>query len=476
MTFSPRARSLLRWRPVPAVVLAVALACGGPVVVRADGPPAPMPPASPGAPAVAPDATSLAQLDAVLTPDQRGLAHWLEHMGWRYVRDPAVQFVTLEGGTPGQKPGLAAAQQAGDLRMRVPATVTPAVGAGFAAQLDRIADWEPTRVAWQFLMKEPVLRATARLSALADKGTLAFPRLLFFQSPTYKIECPKPEWRQEGRLCIAQGSGARALEALYTRGGMIECYTGQVLEMFTAQYELYGPAWFDQVFQAEEIAIGGSFDARNGKLGDFLKEDLEHPVRALFLEGDAQSLDPGLALAKVGPIAFTGMTGALMNLVQNAGANQNLVFVSVSPEANRLLLENGGFAYCDALLQEALGEQRSALRPTTTGGGDSWARKDALLASPALTGIQVYVHPHGVLSLTDLAKREMVHVGGKLHLRMYTQGFEWFLFRRYRRAWKDRWLVEHGFPPSPPRPVTSASGGSVPGTSVPGAPGAPGPR
>jgi len=459
------------------LVLASWLAAPAPRA-SADGPPPPTVPraAEPTAPATG---SGLALLEPFLTPEQRAEASWLEFLGWQYVRDPSVKFVTLEPGTPGRQPDLASARRAGDLRMKVPVAVDAAVGAGFAGQLERISDWTPTRIAYHYQLADAVRRATARLSDLADRDVLKFPRLLFFQSPTYKIECPKPEWRQVERLCIAQGSASRALEAIYTRGGLVECYTGLILEVFSAQYELYGSAWFDRVFKPEDVAIGGSYDARKGQLGDLIKEELDHPVRALYLEGADQELDPGLALARVGPIAFVGVSGVLMNLVQNEGANQNLIFVSVSPEANQLLLDHGGFAYCDALLQEALGEQRSAMRPTTTGGGDSWARKEALLASPALTGIRAYVHPHGVLSLTELAKRELVHVGGRLHVRAYLHGFEWFLYRRYRNAWKDRWLAEHGFPVPPrverPDKVVDVTAPGAGGTPPPGTPAPPAP-
>src|SRR5262245_14910169 len=67
-----------------------------------------------------PQATALARLDAVLSVEDRATARFLDHLGWRFVRDPSVREVLVHGGTPCRRADVAEAKAAGDLVIRIP--------------------------------------------------------------------------------------------------------------------------------------------------------------------------------------------------------------------------------------------------------------------------------------------------------------------------------------------------------------------
>ena len=381
-------------------------------------------------------------LDAALTPAQRAEKAFLEHLGWRFVRDPSVATITVVGGAPTRRPDLAASHAAGDLRVLVPIAPTPDDVARFAASLPELADSVPSRGAWQFLVAPAVERSTRKLAANAERGAWTFPMWGPMHAQIFSMSPPKASWVRRKKICYAKERPSVAIEAFYGEQASTECFVAQSIAAYAIQYELYGPAWFDETFAADEIAIGQVEHYHTTPLGRSMNSPAGYPWRALFLRpADYDGTDLGLVLARLGPLAFPGLTGILMDQFGRKRSNQNLTFVSVSPAAIDSLVRHGGFPFLADGTRALLDLDQSAHASFATAAdlADNRAQMDAILADPVFREIRVYIHPYGVVTLGEMASKLLRRDGTAVELIVYDEAREDTFFQRYRAAWKTRW-------------------------------------
>ncbi len=399
-------------------------------------PPPPPAPASVGEPLAA-------LLDRTLTPEQRAERAFLEHLGWRFVTSPTVTAITVTPGTPTQRPSLAAAQAAGDLRVELPVGVRAEDVARFASTLPDLADSIASRGGWQFLLVPAIARATGRLSENAKRGYLTFPQWLVMNAQVFSMTPPKSAWVKKGKIYQARERPSAAIEAFYNEVASIECYVAQSLVAYAVQYELYGPAWFDELFTPEEIAIGQVAHFHKTPLGRTMDTAPGYPWRALFLRQTDNEENWGIVLGRLGPLAFPGLSGILMDQGGASRSNQNFTFVSVTKEAADALVRRGGFPVIAEATAELLDRLESTRGPFVTGDEleANEAREKEIFADPILTGIRIYIHPYGVMTVGEMADRLRKRDRTAFGLYVYDESREDVLYQRYRRAWKARFAA-----------------------------------
>lgn len=396
-------------------------------------------PAAAGGPAPAsPQGAALLPADA--TPAERATLAWLEHLGWRFVADPSLPKVAVFPGRVGERASIAEAQAQGDLLARVPPT--PAGAAELRSMLPQFADGSATRLAWQHRVEEAGKVATDKLTALTKAKRWKFPPFLFWNTPWFQFHPPPEAWSEEKGVYRASGTPSQAIESIYLRGGLAECYTAQWIASYALQYELFGREALDEVLPAQDMVVGKPEDLKPTVLGQLMLPDRTYPYRALFMRPADLAVDAGLFLARLGPKAFAGMTGIVRAHDLSNSCNQNLTHVSMSPRACALLRERGGLPW----VSEA-GKQLHAL--IRSRAPDAKAQKAALLADPVLSEWMVYVHPFGTVSLGWMLDYEISDEGKSAYVMLYLHAREDWYYQRYRQAFERRWLA--GKPIGPDR-------------------------
>lgn len=393
----------------------------------------------------APQTSAEALLARVLPPAQRCDVRFLQHLGWRFERDAGVRRLTIHGGRPCAHLTLQAAQAAGALRLLVP----PGFGADDARAFGRLAgplaDGVSSRAAYQLKVAAAAQKAMTRLAALSDSGRVQFPELFdIVHSPVFVMQMPSPEWDERGRLWVAARSAREALEAVYRRGAKADCYVGQLFALYGTQYELHSPAGFDAAFPAGEVSVGRPRDYLMTPVGRYIRENQTYAWRALLLDAQAQRLDPVLALGRHGPTAFVGLTGILCNQRADEVSNDNFMIYRLSARALDELVGGGGVAHLGRQMcrvwDAANGARGLFASPEARDAADR--RVDALLATPAFSEFELYVQPHGIVTLADLVRKWVERTESPLRMRLYVHGLEDFFYRRYRSAYLARCLRE----------------------------------
>jgi hypothetical protein len=390
-----------------------------------------------------PQATALARLDATLSPDDRATVRFLEHLGWRFVPDASVREVVAHGGAPCRRKDLDEARAAGDLVIRIPASA-PLDAARLGARLREIADGTSSRCAYQLRLAPAVREATRKLAEAEDRGDLSFPKLLGITSPWWRFEPPMPEWASRENLWEANGSPAGAIEAVYSKPGLAECYSAQWIAVFAAQYELYGKEFFDAAFKPEEVAVGPPDDVlTKTTFGKVSKDMVAYARWALLIGPEDAQVDATISLARHGPAAFVGLTGIVRDARGGERANQNFVVVSVSPRVSDSLVGCGTPTFYEAscAATEHLGTRLGRLASASV-RRQQRDRLKAYLEQPLFSEFIVYVHPFGVVPLGEVVLSEMEKIEGPVHVMLYLHGREDAFFQRYRQAWRARWLAE----------------------------------
>lgn len=401
------------------------------------GPGAGAPAAQAGAPQAA-RAQGAGLLPPGATPAEHATLAWLEHLGWRFVADPSLQGVAVQPGRVGERDSIAQAQAQGDLLARVPPT--PAGAAELRSMLPLFADGSATRLAWQHRVEEAGKVATDKLTALTRAKRWKFPPFLFWNTPWFQFHPPPEAWSEEKGVYRASGTSSQAIESIYLRGGLAECYTAQWIASYALLYELFGREAFDEVLPASDLVVGRPDDLKPTTLGQLMLPDRTYPYRALFLRPSDLSTDAGLSLARLGPKAFAGLTGIVRAHDQGNSCNQNLTHVSMSPRACALLRERGGLPW----VSEAGKRLHALIRSRAP---DARAQKAALLADPVLSEWMVYVHPFGTVSLGWMLDYEIADEGKSAYVMLYLHAREDHFYRRYREAFERRWLQGKGIGP-----------------------------
>jgi len=331
----------------------------------------------------------------------------LEQLGWQFERVPARAEVHVHGGPVCDRADLAQAQAGGDLRVQIPATLSPA---RHDALMQQLLQHPATVCAYGFQLGAAARRAA---QALQDNPGYRFSGLQMGWIGFGLRGSRAQGWqrtRSFGRGYQPAGSNSRAVDAFYAGTVRSECGVGRQVAQLATQRELYGDAAFDQAFTAQELSIGtfiGLHDTDSILLG--------HHAGTMFGDGKA------VRTAAMGRQAFMGVPGYLVHAFDAQTLDdlnnqaENFIVVDVGPQAAQQLRSHGGFAYYDARNRElwALSRQvprrgvafferllvahdprlRAALQPEQA---DVVARMDALLADPFYQQFLIYSHPRGI--------------------------------------------------------------------------------
>ena len=216
------------------------------------------------------DAGIRARFLRLLTPEQRAELAFLEHEGWRIVTDPKVEEITIQGGWPCARPNLAAAHAAGDLQILVPPNVSDDAIRAMGARLEPLSLSLPTRCAHQLRTARATVEATRKLTENTERGWYIFPQVFMFDSLTFKMMPPEPEWVWDKWLCVAQAKPSDSIACFYDRRHTAECYVGQWIALYAIQYELFGEPLFDEAFKPEEFTMGRPADQRESPMGKYV--------------------------------------------------------------------------------------------------------------------------------------------------------------------------------------------------------------
>ncbi|MDA1194464.1 MAG: hypothetical protein O2894_04705 [Planctomycetota bacterium] len=391
-------------------------------------------------------------MDAALPLEQRCELRYLLHLGWRFVRDPGVNEVVVDGGWPCRFRTLERAQAAGALTIRVPTAFGANGARTLGPRLAAIADAPASRCAYQHRLAPALRRGIGRYVEGTESGRYQFPKLFdLVHSPVWGLRLPEHEWTKHDRVYHATYSSRAAMEALWRRGGIVECYTGQWLAIFGGQYELYGGPWFDEVFAPGDLQIGAPEPIKPSPLGRTTRGEGPYPYRALLIPESQRSEDAVLSLAPYGPMAFVGLSGIMENQSANERTNENFVVTQVSPAALQALVDGGGLSFLRAgatKVWEHVNASVGLIRLLSEPSGEHLAAIDRILASPAFSEIWVYVHPLGIVTFADLVRGKFNDTDSPVEFRFYLYGREDFLYRRYHAAWKAR--CAQGAPPACP--------------------------
>lgn len=409
-------------------LLACSFAAGAPRAVRA---------------ADAPGAPSAPSADA-RPPATRAALAFLEHLGWRIETDATAAGPRVHEGRPGSRASIEAARAAGDLVLVLPADRSPAALAAVEAAVAQAADGVGSRLAWQHRMRPAVEAATSRLSAAADRGTYAFPSMLGITSPVFVFTPPANRWTEAGAgAYVPRGAPSAALAAFYTDSALAECLVGQTVATLLTQREMLGDAAFDEVYADDGAAVGRLDGYQATSIGKTLTAPGVGAWQCLVIpQRELGSADPGVLIARHGPVAFTGFTGFLRDQTGADRANENVVVVSCTEAASEALRTEGGFGVVARLTQELLDLRKAERAPFMTAArlAPVRQRQRELEAHPVLTGIRVYIHPHGVKTLGEIVAKHRGKNRSALEWYPYVSAREDAYYQRYRRAFETRFL------------------------------------
>ena len=369
----------------------------------------------------------------------------LQRLGWRF-ETTAVEAPRIHGGPVCTRASLQAAQQAGDLQVRWPATMTEQAR---QAVLQRLLDDPATLCAYTFELGAAAQRAAR---ALQDNPGFRFSGLQLGWIGFGAGGAPAQGWRNTrsfGRGYTPLAGNSRALETFYTGNVRAECGVGRQVAQLATQRELYGDAAFDGEFSADELSIGtllGLHDTGSILLGAGAGD--------FFADGKA------VRTAALGRSAFLGVPGFIEHVGDRSTLDdlsnqaENFIVVDVGADAAQALAAHGGLAwydqrnaelwtlaqgiprlgrrYFERLLYERDPGLRAQLEPRYR---DTLARMDQLLDDPFYQQFVIYVHPRGIrpigyhiIRLLDRNPRTSFSIDLALH-NLHTT-----LYRRWREA------------------------------------------
>ncbi|MBH1492908.1 hypothetical protein I5U90_08725 [Stenotrophomonas maltophilia] len=330
----------------------------------------------------------------------------LQRLGWRF-EDAELRAPQVHKGPVCTRSSLAAAQAAGDLRVRWPADL-PA--GELQALLQQLLEDPATVCAYAFELGAATRRAT---SALQGNATFRFsgPQLGWIGFGLRGA--PAQGWqrtRSFGRGFVPSAGNSHALQAFYSGAVRAECGVGRQVAQLATQRELYGDAAFDTEFAADELSIG-TFLALHATDSILLGAH----AGEFFADGKA------VRTSAMGRQAFVGVPGFIEHVYDNGTLDdlsnqaENFVVVTVGEGAAQALAQHGGLAwydqrnaelwnlaqdiprigqrYFERLLFERDPQLRARLAPRYH---DTLARMDQLLDDPFYQQFVIYVHPRGI--------------------------------------------------------------------------------
>ncbi len=369
----------------------------------------------------------------------------LQRLGWRF-ETTAVEAPRIHGGPVCTRASLQAAQQAGDLQVRWPATMTEQAR---QAVLRRLLDDPATLCAYTFELGAAAQRAAR---ALQDNPGFRFSGLQLGWIGFGAGGAPAQGWRNTrsfGRGYTPLAGNSRALETFYTGNVRAECGVGRQVAQLATQRELYGDAAFDGEFSADELSIGtllGLHDTGSILLGAGAGD--------FFADGKAVRTAARGRSAFLGVPGFIEHVGDRSTLDDLSNQAENFIVVDVGADAAQALAAHGGLAwydqrnaelwtlaqgiprlgrrYFERLLYERDPGLRAQLEPRYRA---TLARMDQLLDDPFYQQFVIYVHPRGIrpigyhiIRLLDRNPRTSFSIDLALH-NLHTT-----LYRRWREA------------------------------------------
>jgi len=329
----------------------------------------------------------------------------LQRLGWRF-EDAELRAPQVHKGPVCTRSSLAAAQAAGDLRVRWPADLPAGER---QALLQQLLEDPATVCAYAFELGAATRRAT---SALQGNATFRFsgPQLGWIGFGLRGA--PAQGWqrtRSFGRGFVPSAGNSHALQAFYSGAVRAECGVGRQVAQLATQRELYGDA-FDTEFAADELSIG-TFLALHATDSILLGAH----AGEFFADGKA------VRTSAMGRQAFVGVPGFIEHVYDNGTLDdlsnqaENFVVVTVGEGAAQALAQHGGLAwydqrnaelwklaqdiprigqrYFERLLFERDPQLRARLAPRYH---DTLARMDQLLDDPFYQQFVIYVHPRGI--------------------------------------------------------------------------------
>jgi len=330
----------------------------------------------------------------------------LQRLGWRF-EDAGLRAPQVHKGPVCTRSSLAAAQAAGDLRVRWPADLPAGER---QALLQQLLEDPATVCAYAFELGAATRRAT---SALQGNATFRFsgPQLGWIGFGLRGA--PAQGWqrtRSFGRGFVPSAGNSHALQAFYSGAVRAECGVGRQVAQLATQRELYGDAAFDTEFAADELSIG-TFLALHATDSILLGAH----AGEFFADGKA------VRTSAMGRQAFVGVPGFIEHVYDNGTLDdlsnqaENFVVVTVGEGAAQALAQHGGLAwydqrnaelwnlaqdiprigqrYFERLLFERDPQLRARLAPRYH---DTLARMDQLLDDPFYQQFVIYVHPRGI--------------------------------------------------------------------------------
>ncbi|MFT4408210.1 hypothetical protein ACLMOV_01080 [Stenotrophomonas muris] len=330
----------------------------------------------------------------------------LQRFGWRF-EDAELRAPQVHKGPVCTRSSLAAAQAAGDLRVRWPADLPAGER---QALLQQLLEDPATVCAYAFELGAATRRAT---SALQGNATFRFsgPQLGWIGFGLRGA--PAQGWqrtRSFGRGFVPSAGNSHALQAFYSGAVRAECGVGRQVAQLATQRELYGDAAFDTEFAADELSIG-TFLALHATDSILLGAH----AGEFFADGKA------VRTSAMGRQAFVGVPGFIEHVYDNGTLDdlsnqaENFVVVTVGEGAAQALAQHGGLAwydqrnaelwnlaqdiprigqrYFERLLFERDTQLRARLAPRYH---DTLARMDQLLDDPFYQQFVIYVHPRGI--------------------------------------------------------------------------------
>lgn len=330
----------------------------------------------------------------------------LQRLGWRF-EDAGLRAPQVHKGPVCTRSSLAAAQAAGDLRVRWPADLPAGER---QALLQQLLEDPATVCAYAFELGAATRRAT---SALQGNATFRFsgPQLGWIGFGLRGA--PAQGWqrtRSFGRGFVPSAGNSHALQAFYSGAVRAECGVGRQVAQLATQRELYGDAAFDTEFAADELSIG-TFLALHATDSILLGAH----AGEFFADGKA------VRTSAMGRQAFVGVPGFIEHVYENGTLDdlsnqaENFVVVTVGEGAAQALAQHGGLAwydqrnaelwnlaqdiprigqrYFERLLFERDPQLRARLAPRYH---DTLARMDQLLDDPFYQQFVIYVHPRGI--------------------------------------------------------------------------------
>jgi len=335
----------------------------------------------------------------------------LQRLGWSF-QVAAVESPQVHGGPVCTRASLPAAKAGGDLRVQVPADLSPARWQALERQL---LDHPANLCAYAFELGAAARRAA---EALQDNPGYRFSALQMGWIGFGWQGAAAQGWRRTasfGRGYQPSAGNARAMDAFYHGHVRSECGVGRQVAQLATQRELYGDAAFDAEFSPAELTIG-TFNQLHGTDSILLGAQRGE----LFADGKA------VRTAAMGRQAFVGVPGFIEHALGRetlddlSNQAENFIVVDVGEQAAQALAAQGGFAAWDArnaqlwtlsrqlprrgvaFFERLLLQRDPALRAALSPSQQEVARQmDALLDDPFYQQFLIYVHPRGIKPIGD---------------------------------------------------------------------------